>query len=74
MTTLNNPECGLCGVDRVTDEDFCWGCHEYVCSECSVNEETTGLHEAEDHLLAYYDDDDEYLEYETEHESEVEPV
>lgn len=71
---MNSPECDLCGVDRVDDNNFCWGCHEYICDECSLNEEISGLHEAVDHLLAYYDNDDDYPEFETEYETEVEPV
>ncbi len=74
MTTPTNPTCDICGVDRVDEDDFCWGCHEYICDECSVNEEVSGLHEVEDHRIAYYDDDDDYPEFDGETESAVEPV
>ncbi len=55
--------CHLCEVNSTTNEDFCYGCNESICSDCSVNFELPfGGHDPEDHqydpLEPDEDDDD----------------
>ena len=33
--------CFKCGV-KVEADLYCYGCHEYTCSDCSTNEDATG--------------------------------
>jgi hypothetical protein len=39
--------CYFCGRE-VTKDDFCWGCHHYICSDCDENE-LIGNHDVDDH-------------------------
>lgn len=42
--------CFLCDGDT-TENDFCFGCKQPICSDCSKNESTGGFgHDPEDHL------------------------
>lgn len=57
-------ECVLCSVDRCNVDQWCYGCEEYICDECSVDDNVMGKHHPEDHLygdnIEYTDEDGEY--------------
>ena len=56
MTTMTtNNECWFCG-GGVSDEDFCHGCREYICSRHS--DAPWGSHSPADHEGGEEDDDD----------------
>ena len=43
--------CYLCEENPTTFNDFCHGCRQYICSDCSVNMDAGGIgHDPEDHL------------------------
>ena len=41
------PKCYFCGKE-VTEDDYCYGCKEYVCEECNETD-PWGSHDVEDH-------------------------
>ncbi len=47
MTQTIEAECYFC-ARAVDDEDYCYGCKEYVCETCDVAG-CIGPHEAQDH-------------------------
>lgn len=51
--------CYLCEENPTTEDDFCFGCKESICSDCSKNMNAGGFgHDPEDHLV----DEDDYEE------------
>lgn len=59
---VGNGKCYFCGKD-VTPEDFCYGCHVFVCDDCDIASSTgyIGKHEPEHHQQGPFDpwkDDD----------------
>ena len=47
--TPESGKCFECGAD-CSQEHYCFGCKEFVCEECSVNDSLMGSHIPEDHL------------------------
>jgi len=50
------PQCYFCGK-LVGDEQFCYGCCEFVCETCN-EVECVGTHEVEDHRVKWEVEDD----------------
>ena len=51
--------CYLCEENPTTQDDFCFGCKQSICSDCSKNMNTSGPgHDPDEHLEDDEDDDD----------------
>ena len=52
--------CYLCDTNLTTQDDFCFGCKQPICSDCSRNMTIGGFgHDPEDHLENEDDEEDE---------------
>lgn len=45
---MKKPRCYFCKRE-VTEMDYCYGCGEYVCQECTGEDPPGGKHKVEDH-------------------------
>lgn len=43
--------CGLCARGQLGMDNFCYGCNQFICDECSVNGSLGPVHDPEEHLL-----------------------
>ncbi len=43
--------CYFCDADCSGVDDYCWGCNELICPDCSKNESMMGGHDPDDHLI-----------------------
>lgn len=57
--TPETGECFECGIECFKDDDFCHGCGEVICGNCSVNMTVTPGHQPEEHLDPTEEEDDE---------------
>ena len=55
--------CYFCEKKCVKD-DYCHGCKQYICNDCSINCSLTGNHNVEDHLEEEeeFEDEDENID------------